>query len=330
MTRFVVYGAGAIGATIGARLHEAGGDVLLIARGAHLEALRSHGLRFNTPGGSKTLRLPVASSPAEVDWRGDEVVFLAMKTQDTAPALVALEAAAGNTIPVICAQNGVENERLAARRFRSTYAMLVALPATHLEPGVVTASGAPLSGCLHAGRFPAGVDPLIESVCGALDTAGFRSLPAPDVMELKYRKLLLNLGNALDVVVGRSSWGAGGEVGEILTLLRDEGEACYSAAGIRAVSPEEYRQRVTAHYRSVPVSGEDRSGSSTLQSVLRGRTETEVDYLNGEIILLGLQHGVPTPANRVVRDLAVRLAANGSGPGRFSPREVLDLVAAAV
>jgi len=97
--RFVLYGAGAIGGTIGARLFEGGHDVVLIARGAHLAALREHGLRFRTPGGERILSLPVVGSPGELDWRGDEVVILAMKTQDTAPALAAPEAQRGPACP---------------------------------------------------------------------------------------------------------------------------------------------------------------------------------------------------------------------------------------
>ena len=46
--RFVVYGAGAIGGVIGARLHQHGHEVVLIARGAHLEAIRARGLRIES------------------------------------------------------------------------------------------------------------------------------------------------------------------------------------------------------------------------------------------------------------------------------------------
>ncbi len=323
MTRFVIYGAGAIGGTIGARLQLSGQEVILICRGAHLDAIREHGLSFRSPDGTTRLPIEAVGSPHDIAWRGDEVVFLCMKTQDTAPALTELEAAAGPGVPVICAQNGVENERLASRRFRDVYAMLVALPATHLRPGEVVASGAPLAGCLHAGRFPVGTDSRIEQVCAALEGAGFRSEAVPDAMALKYRKLLLNLGNGLDVILGRSTWGSSGDVGDILERLRAEGEACYRAAGIAYVSQEEYAERVTRHYRAVPVDGEARTGSSTLQGILRGGRTTEVDFLNGEIVLLGRQHGVPTPANRLVRELATRIAAAGTGPGTMSPAELL-------
>src|SRR5439155_47487 len=79
----------------------------------------------------------VTDHPRPIDWRDDDAVLLAMKTQDTAAALDALAASAPASVRVICAQNGVENERLALRRFASVYGMLVILGAAHLEPGSV-------------------------------------------------------------------------------------------------------------------------------------------------------------------------------------------------
>jgi len=324
--RFIIYGAGAIGGAIGGRLHQSGHDVVLICRGAHLEAINRDGLLLQTPEGEFRLPVPATGHPRNIDWRPGDVVILTMKTQDTGPALRDLEAATGTGIPVVCAQNGVENERLAARRFENVYAMLVALPATFLEPGEVIASAAPLSGCLHAGVYPSGIDDTIGEVCAALAASKFHCQPSVDAMALKYRKLLGNLGNGLDVITGRMAWGAGGELGELTARLRGEALACYAAAGITAVSQEEYTERVQRHYRAMEVGGQRRSGSSTLQSVLRGHSTIEVDYLNGEIELLGRLYGVPTPYNSTVRRVATDFAARGVRPGSMS---VSELVAAA-
>lgn len=321
--RFIIYGAGAIGGTIGGRLHQSGHDAVLICRGAHLEAIQRNGLLLQTPEGEACLPVPAVGHPRDIDWRPGDVVILTMKTQDTERALRDLEAAAGTGVPVICAQNGVENERLAARRFEHVYAMLVALPATFLEPGEVIASAAPLSGCLHAGVFPAGADATIAGVCAALAASKFHSEPSADAMALKYRKLLANLGNGLDVITGRMAWGAGGELGELTARLREEALGCYAAAGITAVSQEEYTDRVQRHYRAMEVGGQRRSGSSTLQSVLRGHATIEVDYLNGEIELLGKLHGVPTPYNSTVRRVATDLAARGVQPGSMTVEELV-------
>ncbi len=327
--RFVIYGAGAIGGTIGARLFQSGYDVVLVARGAHRDAIQKNGLRLQTPDEDVFVPTPVVGHPKEIEWRAGDVAMLTMKTQDTEPALRDLEAAAGTRVPVICAQNGVENERLAARRFENVYAMLVALPATFLVPGEVIASAAPLSGCLHAGVYTAGVDETISEVCAALAGSRFHCQPSPDAMALKYRKLLHNLGNGLDVITGRMSWGAGGDLGSFSAKLREEGDACYAAAGITAVTQDEYAQRVQSHYKAMPVGGQQRNGSSTLQSVLRGHSTIEVDYLNGEIELLGKLHGVPTPYNSTVRRISTAMAARGEKPGSVPLEELMRVAATA-
>jgi 2-dehydropantoate 2-reductase len=120
--RFVVLGAGAVGGVVGGRLHQHGHEVLVIARGEHLHEIRRAGLRIESPDEVVTLAVPAAERPAEVDWSDDDVVLLATKTQDTGAALTELAAAAPETVPVACAQNGVENElrtasRTSVRRF---------------------------------------------------------------------------------------------------------------------------------------------------------------------------------------------------------------------
>ena len=325
--RYIIYGAGGIGCTIGGRLALAGHDVALIARGAQLDALQTRGLTLKTPDGNHHLDLPAFGSPAEMHFGADDVVILTMKTQDTAGALADLEAVAGPGIPVICAQNGVENERMAARRFANVYAMLVALPATFLEPGEVIASGAPLSGALHAGRYPGGADSTITAVCEALDGAHFTAMADPNPMRFKYRKLLLNLGNGLELLVPETSWGNTGDLGAFAASLREEGEACYAAAGIDAMPADEYRDRVTDHYAHTPVEGKPRSGSSTLQSLVRGNSTSEVDYLNGEIVLLGALHGIPTPRNALVRRLAAEVMAGKRPPRKLAAADLVSMSA---
>ena len=239
--RYIIYGAGAVGGTIGGKLFQSGHDVLLIARGDHLHAVRERGLRLRTPHGDDHLPLRVVGAPGEVDFASSDVVVLTMKTQDTEAGLRVLEAAAPADVPVICAQNGIENERMASRRFTNVYGMVVYMPAMHLEPGeVVNPATAP--GVLHGGRFPSGTDSLIERVCADLEGAGFVSEADPAIMRLKYRKLLANLGSALQIVTeqppGGSAWA------QVAGELRDEALRCYAAAGIAIASAEEFAARV--------------------------------------------------------------------------------------
>jgi 2-dehydropantoate 2-reductase len=310
--RFVVYGAGAVGGVVGAHLFRQGHDVTLIARGAHYEAIRDHGLRLDTPDQSVTLSIPVAARPADVKFAAGDVVLLAMKTQDTTAALAELAAAAPPDVVVASAQNGVENERLALRLFPQVYGVCVLLPASFLEPGVVEGYMAPVSGRLDVGRYPHGVDDTARSLAEAFAGATFEAEARADVMRYKYGKLLTNLGNTVEAVIGPGEPGR-----EIVRLAREEGVACLRAAGIDA--PE----GVTVLARVRPVHGRDRLGGSSYQSLRRGTGTIEADYLNGEIVLLGRQHGVPTPVNELLRHLANRMAREGLRPGLMSAEEFL-------
>jgi 2-dehydropantoate 2-reductase len=318
--RFVVYGAGAIGGVVGALLAEAGEDVLLIARGAHADAIRQSGLAFESAEGRRVVRLDVAEGPAGAVGPED-VVLLAVKSQDTAAALAELRRAAPPSTRVVCLQNGVDNERAALRIFTNVYAVCVMCPAGHLKPGVVEAFASPIPGLLDVGRYPRGADPLTSEIATAFRSATFESVERPDIMRWKYRKLLMNLGNAVEALCsapGRS---------EISQLARDEGAACLDAAGIDVASEEEDKARRGDLLRLHAVGGRERAGGSSWQSLERGVGSIESDYLNGEIVLLGRLHGIPTPVNALLQKLAWDRALSRGRPGSLSTSAFLDLMA---
>lgn len=319
--RFVVYGAGAVGGVLGARLAGAGHDVVLIARGAHLRAIRADGLTVRSPDGESTLRLATAADPVEVAWRPDDAVLLAVKSTDTAAAVRALAVHAGPDTPVVCVQNGVANERTALRRFATVYGVCVMFPASHLTPGVVVEHSAPVPGILDTGRYPHGSDGRAVGIVEAFRSAGFHAEPRPDIMRWKYAKLLMNLGNALDAVCGRVDG-----LAEAVARVRTEGEAVLAAAGIAFVSREEDRRRRGDILRIAPVAGQRRSGGSSWQSLARSTGSVESDYLNGEVVLLGRLHGVPTPANELAGLLANRSAHLRRPPGWLAPRDFLAML----
>jgi 2-dehydropantoate 2-reductase len=317
--RVVVMGAGGIGGTIGARLHEAGYDVALVARGAHGEAIREGGLTFATPEERVTLRIPTYLHPSEVAWTADDVVVLAAKSQDTDAAARDLALAAGQ-VPVVSAQNGVANERTLARWFPDVHGMCVMMPTAHLEPGVVVAHSVAATGILDLGRFPQGTDDVDEALATALRASRIESVPQPDIMRWKYRKLVNNLGNAVQALCGRKLDSV--EASRVLDVLVEEADATFAAAGIDPVTDAEDDVRRADHLQLRPVGDEPRAGGSTWQSLQRG-SGIETDFLNGEIALLGRLHGVPTPANAGLQRLMREAAARGAGPATMSPAELL-------
>jgi 2-dehydropantoate 2-reductase len=317
----VIIGAGAVGGTIGVRLSRAGRDVTLVARGAHAEVMRERGLTLHSPDGTVDARLPVVTDPADpadLVLPADAALILAVKSQDTEAAVrrwadvpVAGGGTAGERLALFAAQNGVANERAALRYFDRVHGICVWLPATHLKPGVVVSSAQPYPGLLHLGRYPAGSDDASRAVAGDLEAAGFLAPLRDDVMRWKYGKLLRNLGNGLQALLG-------GQIPDHLSAaVLTEGEAVLAAAGIAHTSLEEEAAERGDQVEVRPVHGQPRTGGSTWQSLARGAGSTEVDHLNGEIVLLGRLHGVPTPVNAAVQ-LAVRRAARERiGAGEF-------------
>ena len=333
--RYIIIGAGGVGGTIGGCLFQGGHEVVLVARGPHLDALRARGLRLATPFGTSELEIPAVGGPGEVSLRSDDVLIIATKTQDVAgvPADWAWQPVAGETVaadalPVVCAQNGVASERFALRCFRRVYAMYVWLPATHLEPGTVQAQGTPLAGVLGVGRYPSGTDAAIELISADLAASRLLAPVAADVMRWKYGKLLDNLNNAIEALCGRAATGFAGEpaaadAAELYRRTRGEGVAALAAAGIAFAAPDELAAVRGASVRIERIDGAARTGGSSWQSLTRGTGTIEADFLNGEVVLLGREHGVPTPVNAGLQRLANLAARERRTPGFMTPGQVL-------
>lgn len=316
--RFIVIGAGAIGGVVGGRLAQHGHDVILVARGAHCEALRQHGLKIESPADEVQVAVTAADRVEKIDWRAGDVALLAVKTQDSEAALRALAQVAPAATPIVCLQNGVASERMALRRFANVYGVCVMCPAGHLEPGVVQAWSTPVTGLLDLGRYPAGADATAENIAAALRDSTFQSEVRGDILRWKYGKLLLNLGNAFEALGGSPA----ARQSPLVARARAEAVACFAAAGIDYVGEEEDAARRGEHMKLGRIRGEKRGGGSSWQSLTRATGNIESDYLNGEIVLLGRLHGVPTPVNEGVRRLANEVAAAGGRPGSLSLEEI--------
>lgn len=315
--RVVIVGVGAIGGTVGALLALAGQEVIGIARGRQLAAIRESGLILRSPQGVRTAELPVVATPDQIDWRADDAVLLCTKTQDTEAALAQLRLAGVDQQPIFCLQNGVENERLALRRFPNVHGVTVMLPAEFVVPGEIVAFGSPCEGIFDIGRFPAGADEADRALAEMLTPAGIAGFVSEDVMASKYGKLILNLANIVGAAMGREA-----EAGDIKALLRAEAEAVLTASGIGWQDVGDADPRRQELMKILKVEGAAGVGSSTAQSLVRGAGSIETDFLNGEIVLLGRLHGVPTPANAYFLRLAARMLAESRAPGSVPRAEV--------
>lgn len=307
--RFVVHGVGAVGGVIAASLMQAGREVIGIARGDRLAALRERGLTLRTQAGAETFALPMVASPSDIDWRPDDAVILVMKGQHTEAALQDLRAAGVTDQPVFCAQNGVENERRALRLFPNVHGITVMLPAEYVALDEAVAFGAPRCGVFDIGRYPRGSDAADQALAAALSAGSILGCVCDDVMAQKHGKLILNLGNIVEAALGRDI-----DAADIAGALRDEGRAVLRAAGVPfvEVGAEDPRR---VHMTLGDVEGAARLGGSSTQSLMRGAGSIETDFLNGEIALIARLNGLAAPLNAAAAGLAAELARAGARPG---------------
>jgi 2-dehydropantoate 2-reductase len=314
--RYIVHGAGAVGAGIGGMLQASGRDVVLIARGAQLAALTGGGLTLALPSREIHLAVEAVASPRAIRFEARDVVLLCVKSQDTATALADLAASAPRSVPVVCAQNGVANEPRAAAVFERVYGLVVFSPIQFVEPGRVSIHAEPVLGGLDLGLHPEGTDDLAAEVVRDLAATGFDARLEPRIARLKYGKLLSNLGNALQALGGREALAS-----PLPRALQEEAIACFHAAGID-FAPLDELYRMNGAVVDLPVRGATRGGGSSWQSLARGVGSIETDFLNGEIVRLGERCGVPTPKNRAVAALALRASAEKWPPERMTVAEI--------
>jgi len=320
--RYVVIGGGAVGGALAAQLVPAGHDVVVVARGEHGRAVAERGLVVRRPGGVDVVPVTVASGPDGVSLRPGDVLLLTVKTQDAEAALAAWAwqpvegGGVAADLPLVSFQNGLLTEDLALRRFAHVYGATIAIAASHLTPGeIVSPSEPPAVGLVWLGRYAAEPDALQDELVADLVGAGLAAWSVPDVRAQKGAKLLGNVGNALDLLSGDDDQRA-----RARELLRDEALAVLERAG-QPLPTGGVLDHGDVDFRVLPVEGHVAGRLSTWQSFARGAS-SEVDYLNGEIVLLARRHGVSAPLNQTVQRLL--------GPaGAASGASLDDLLAAA-
>jgi 2-dehydropantoate 2-reductase len=323
----VVYGAGAIGSLVGARLHESGVNVRLIGREAHVAAIRTKGLQVKAQDESRLVQLPAMTTLAGTA----DIILLTVKSQDVQDACRTI-AALHSGATVVTMQNGVRSDREAADilgRDRVVGCVLN-ISATYLEPGVVEQNTA---GLFQVGApFPES-EPRVDAVLGVLSLA-IKTEHVPDIARSRWTKLMANLNNAIMAITGLP----------IGKALRHPGLTRLSMAtireGVRTAQlggfglDQSRRARTFRLMSTLPMSlsylvfggrlagnfpPDSTYGPSTLQSLQR-HSSSELEYLNGEIVTLGERIGRPTPYNAGLLEQGREVFATGR---HLSPEELL-------
>jgi 2-dehydropantoate 2-reductase len=314
--KIAVVGAGAIGSLIGGLLCRAGEDVTLIARPAHVEAIRKNGLCIE--GILGTLSIPVKAA-ATLAFHPD-LVLLAVKTQDVEATCRQIKGYVQN-IPILTLQNGVTSDSIAASILprEAILSGVVMLNAQFMIPGQILYAR---PGALVIGEAFGPNGQRVREIQTLLRGA-IRTKISNNIQGVHWTKLLVNnLGNGLEAMTGRSIRDCMRHPGLKrigLLALRESHQVIEKAGfplaplpGVPAFALQLILRAPLPLAEGLLTLSMDslKTLSSTLQSLRRGRP-TEIDYLNGEIVRLGKHTGLPTPYNSRVVEIVKEVERSG-------------------
>ena len=308
--RVVVMGAGGIGAFYGAGLAAGGAEVHLVARGAHLEAMRTRGLTIETPERSETYRLPATDDPATIG--SVDLVLFCVKSYDTEAAAARLAPLLHPGTAVVSLQNGIDNEaRIAATiGWEHVLGGAAYIFAAIREPGVVVASG-PRSIVFAewAGGEPT---PRVRAIVEAAAAGGIEARTAPNIQVVKWEKyVLLAALSAMSAAVTLP-------LGDIrrspaaVAMLRDLMTEVWAVGRASGVPLDD---GLVERQMGLVLAQADESRASLATDLVSGH-RMELEALQGATIRLGREHGVPTPNMQalyaVLEPWAIRNATAGA------------------
>ncbi|MBU2609599.1 MAG: 2-dehydropantoate 2-reductase [Chloroflexi bacterium] len=357
--KFLVFGAGAIGTYIGGSLALAGQRVTFVEQPKVAEELRKRGLRLDlkVEGGKLALSkvegmkneessfilhpssFSCVSSLAEaLKQDAYDFAIFALKSFDTSAALEGMKPYIEQMPPVLCLQNGVENES----------AIAAVLGKDKVIAGTVTSSiGRRAAGDIVLERLRgvgvAAGHPLSGKLVAALDEAGLNAHLFPRAADMKWSKMLTNLlGNATAAILDMTPAEVFSHPGLYrleMQMLRETLEVM-AAQGIRAVDLPGTPVRALALAARLPAFvarpllvkavGGGRGGKmpSFHIDLHSGRGKSEADWLNGAVVRYAGKYGIPAPVNRALNDTLLAMTRGEIPLAEFSrqPQKLLALV----
>ena len=309
--RIAVLGSGAVGSYLGSRFAAARADVHLVARGAHLEALRNRGLTLITPDGVTSHSVWATDNPATIGIV--DLVLFCVKSYDTESAADMLAPLVGPQTMVVSIQNGIDNEDKIARRIGAEHVLGAAtyILSAIESPGVVRSGPARLFiGELQPGRPSARVTSLVEIA----RSGGIDAIAVADIRRAKWEKYVLLV--AFSAVTAATQLTVGdirrsNAASAMLRAIMVEAFSLGRALGIPL--PDDLVER---QHKLVLAQADD-EGTSLRHDLLTGH-RMELEALQGTLIRLGQETGTPTPwtdaAYAVLEPWAIRNERRSAAP----------------
>jgi 2-dehydropantoate 2-reductase len=293
--RIAVMAAGAVGGYFGARLAAAGHEVAFIARGAHLAAIREHGLKIESVRGDLHLRdVQATADPADVG--AVDIVLFAVKLWDTEIAAEAARPLVGPATRVITLQNGIDSVERAAPILGDDHVVggTAYIATVVAAPGVIRHTSQ-FAG-MRCGRIDGRDDSQLAAFADAARAAGIDVTVSSKINLDRWQKFVFLVGLSSVTAATRKPLGpvlADDETRSWLADLMREVMAVGQAKGVTFAPGFLEEQIKFAH--TTPYDFK----ASMLHDLEAGR-RLELDWLAGKVTKLGRELGVPTPANEAV------------------------------
>jgi 2-dehydropantoate 2-reductase len=296
--KILVMGAGAVGAYYGARLQQAGEEVVLCARGENLRAMREHGLEIKTHKGDFKLTVTATDRPA--DFAPYDLVLFAVKSYDTEASAQQLVGCLAPDGIIMTIQNGVENEDLLCRYFPRSAVMggNSRVGAELVAPGVVLHTAL---GIIEFGELDGSETRRALRLAEIFKRAGIFGELTTDLKTLRWYKLMGNNSTNTVCALARSTLGQAFRDADGYALVRalmEETVAVGRAEGAKMdlAKIEPYLQMVLKNLNI------DAIKPSTLQDLEKGK-RLEYDAICGAVVRAAERHGIKVPATQTVNTL---------------------------
>jgi len=289
-TKIGVVGAGGVGGYFGGRLAEAGHDVRFLARGQHLEAMRSKGLRIKSCRGDAVIKPVMATdSPGEI---GEcHIVLFCVKSFDTAETAEAIAPLVGKATTVISLQNGTENEEVLGKILGREKVMggVAFIGSRVSEPGVIMHSAA---GNLTIGETDGSMSVRGDNIRRLFESSGIEVRLTGNIRKAMWQKMVWNCGfNAITALTGCTA-------AEVLALdeTRDTVEGAMrevvALAGKAGIDlDKDLPCRMIAH------TGDQGDIRTSMLIDMESGRPMEIEALNGTVSRKSREMGLASPIN---------------------------------
>jgi 2-dehydropantoate 2-reductase len=292
--RIAIMGSGAVGGYFGARLAAAGQDVTFIARGAHLEALRTRGLRIRSPDGD--IHLPsVQATDDPANAGAIDIVLFTVKMYSTEPAAEALKPLVERGAAVVTFQNGVDSVEVLGRVLGPPQVIggTAYVASVIAEPGVIVHTA---MAKLIFGELDGTISSRVQGLYEACVNSGFQATISSHIsVDIWSKFVRLSVFSGMTAVT-RQPIGVLRDDPDLLAMLLDacrEGIAVGTAKGIQ-FGPGVFDE-ILAMLHGLP----PQAKASMLEDLERGKP-LELPWLSGAVVRIGRDTGVPTPIHQFI------------------------------